>query len=210
MIRKLRGRGCNIYIIELGNKTYVVDTGLPGNEKEVFKAVKSCDGIILTHSHFDHMGSARALSSLLKCDVYSHPEEFDFLRGLKRHSYKGFLGFLAKTYETLKKPDFLERVRSVEEIKDLEFVHVPGHTPGSVAILLENDLICGDLVRGGGFLSKNPGLSSNSFNWNPEEYKRSLKKVAKLEFDKLLPGHGREVSREEFEKLVKNLDVPRV
>lgn len=205
MIEKIRGKGCNIYVIELNDRKYVVDTGLPGNEGIISRAVKDCSGIILTHSHFDHMGSAYSLSKLLKCSVYSHPEEFDFLKGLKKHEYRGFLGTLAKIYERIKKPKYLEEIKSVEELEDLEIIHLPGHTPGSIAILFESSLICGDLVRGGGLFSKEPGLSSNNFNWNSEEYKKSLKKVLKLEFDQLLPGHGKNISRDEFENLVKRL-----
>ncbi|ADC66671.1 Zn-dependent hydrolase including glyoxylase-like protein [Ferroglobus placidus DSM 10642] len=204
MVELIKAKGCNVYLVVVDGKKYVVDTGLPGNERRIAEAVKECEGIILTHSHFDHMGSARALSKILKSKVYAHPKEFEYLKGIKKHEYKGLIGSFARFYESIKKPKYLEEVESVEELKDLEIIHTPGHTEGSISILVGDSLICGDLVRCKVF-SDNPTLSSKNFNWNDEEYRRSLRKVLKFEFEKLYPGHGRVIRREEFEDLLKKV-----
>ncbi len=204
MVELIRAKGCNVYFVIINGKRYIVDTGLPGNEKRIAEVVRECDGIILTHSHFDHMGSAYSISKILKSKVYAHPEEFEYLKGVKKHEYKGLIGAFARFYESVKKPKYLEEVESVEELKDLEIIHTPGHTAGSISILVDDSLICGDLVRCSIFGS-NPTLSSKNFNWNNEEYRRSLKKVLKVEFEKIYPGHGRVIRREEFENLLKRV-----
>ncbi len=205
MIRKIKAKGCNVYLIK-DKKTYIIDTGLPGSTEKILSYVKSCDGVILTHSHFDHMGCAYELSARLGCKVYAHPDEFAFIKGEREFEFKGILGFFAKTYEKVKRPKYLDEVYSVDEL-EIDFVHAPGHTPGSIVILVEGKAICGDLVRGRTFFSRKVSFSSNSFNWSADEYRKSLKKVLKFEFSELLPGHGENVSREEFEKLLQKLQT---
>ncbi|MEM3341722.1 MAG: MBL fold metallo-hydrolase, partial [Thermoplasmata archaeon] len=81
------GRGSsNIYIIRRkkedkiydGNKTFIVDTGLPLCREKILKQLNDelaedrVDGIILTHFHFDHSGNAKYLSDFFNCNVYAH------------------------------------------------------------------------------------------------------------------------------------------
>ncbi|WP_459501682.1 MBL fold metallo-hydrolase [Bacillus sp. C1] len=65
----------NIFLIR-GDKTIIVDTGRPGDEKLILQALKkrnisSADVSLplLTHGHFDHFGSAQALREQLHVPV---------------------------------------------------------------------------------------------------------------------------------------------
>jgi glyoxylase-like metal-dependent hydrolase (beta-lactamase superfamily II) len=68
-------------------------------------------------------------------------------------------------------------------------VHVPGHTPGSIALHFPSDrlLICGDAIDGRG---QRLGPPPNSFTADVAQALVSLRRLAGLEFDVLCPGHG--------------------
>jgi len=56
----------NVYLIETGRDLFLVDAGYPGHERLILKALKTIPNkklklIFITHAHFDHYGSARAL-----------------------------------------------------------------------------------------------------------------------------------------------------
>jgi glyoxylase-like metal-dependent hydrolase (beta-lactamase superfamily II) len=68
-------------------------------------------------------------------------------------------------------------------------VHMPGHTPGSIALHFpaERLLICGDVIdRRRGRLE--PPLKG--FTVDMDQALDSLRRLAELEFDVLCPGHG--------------------
>lgn len=68
-------------------------------------------------------------------------------------------------------------------------VHVPGHTPGSIALHLPSErlLICGDTIdhRRGGL-----GRPPKPFTADMDQAIASLRRMAGLEFEVLCPGHG--------------------
>jgi len=73
---------------------------------------------------------------------------------------------------------------------DLELVHVPGHTRGSIALLWRDHLFTGDHVWAN---DDQTGLEAGRdvcwYSW-PEQ-RRSMRKLAGRAFRHVLPGHGR-------------------
>lgn len=66
----------------------LVDAGMPFSGREILKVTAERFGennppkaIILTHGHFDHVGSIVDLLDVWKVPVYAHPLEFPFLTG---------------------------------------------------------------------------------------------------------------------------------
>ncbi len=87
---------------------------------------------------------------------------------------------------------------------NLEFIHTPGHTPGSVSIYIDeySTTITGDLI----FENGTPGRT-DLYKSNTKKILESLEKVQSLDSDYILPGHGRILSgrngiRELFEKAI--------
>ena len=73
---------------------------------------------------------------------------------------------------------------------DLLVVPVPGHTPGSAALLLRDEvLFTGDHLWGDAEGSL--GASRSVCWWDWEEQVRSMERLAQLRFRAVLPGHGR-------------------
>jgi glyoxylase-like metal-dependent hydrolase (beta-lactamase superfamily II) len=88
------------------------------------------------------------------------------------------------------KPDII--LKEGDEIEDLRVIHTPGHTEGSICLFRPGKVI----FTGDALLSDRNGNAkplSRMMTLDMVKAKQSLKKTSKLEFDILLPGHGRPV-----------------
>ena len=88
-------------------------------------------GILITHGHFDHINGVEELLNKYDIPIYVNEKEMDF--------FKFNWG-----NENVKK------VSSGDKLKigniEIQFVHTPGHTPGSQCFLVKNNLISGDTL----------------------------------------------------------------
>ena len=127
--------------------------------------------VLLTHGHFDHVGATAPLAEAVGCRVYVHEAELSMPPYLRRGlRYTDFYG----EGDTL-------------DFDSLHFtvLHTPGHTPGSVTLMLGNKLFCGDLL----FRGSCGRTDSAGGSW--EQMLASLKRVAELPGDyEIYPGHG--------------------
>lgn len=184
---KLKSRGCNVYVVEIGEKTFLIDTGTDG--KIVAKQLKELDGVLVTHAHFDHVAGASEIEKTFGCPVYVHPYDAPYLLGEKEFSFSGILGKVAKMAEKLFKFTPPENVKNILDLKEVQVFHTPGHTPGSVCIIIDEDAYCGDLLRGGGKLSR------KEFCSDYESYLASVRTFLGLGWKKAFPGHGKKIDR---------------
>ncbi|WP_290597765.1 MULTISPECIES: MBL fold metallo-hydrolase [unclassified Archaeoglobus] len=199
---KLKSRGCNVYLID-DERFYLIDTGT--NADLILKQVKELDGIIITHAHFDHFAAAYKVQKEFGCPVFAHRIDIPYLLGEKKFQYSGLLGLLAKIGERLFRAKPPEEVRDVDNLDiKAQIIHTPGHTPGSICILKEEKLYCGDLLRGRNGLD----LSPKSFCSDYNQYLNSVKKIAELQFDVVMPGHGSAGSREHYDEILRKIILP--
>ena len=163
--------------------------------------------IILTHYHSDHSGSVKELKELTNCKVGIHKLDMDYVLGkIKPMSPKGIKGMFMKLVSSFAKynyfePDILfEDRNSIDFLNNSIILHTPGHTPGSICIYLdEKILFTGDTIR-----TDNKGEIlgfSPTFTYNSELTKESILKISKLNFDVILPGHGKPVLENASHKL---------
>ncbi len=185
----------------------LVDTGIPGREGAIVARMKesgiSPDEIrliLLTHGHADHAGSARALRDLSGAPVAVHREDAPMVRSGRQGALNptGTAGFILRAVYGRKasahfpplEPDIiLADSFSLNEygIRG-EVMHTPGHTAGSVSLLLGNgDAIVGDLVFPT-IPSGRPGLPF--FADDPDEVRASIGKVLAFQDGTIYPGHG--------------------
>lgn len=138
----------NCYIVnqEGNEKCIVID---PGDEAEkiasyIRKRNLTCEGILLTHGHFDHITGVNELRSLVGGKIYAHEAEKDLLEDPMLNA-SGMVG-----YEAAIQADVLLRDRQKLEIADMTFevIHTPGHTKGGCCFYAKEEkvLFSGDTI----------------------------------------------------------------
>ncbi|AGH82418.1 beta-lactamase domain-containing protein [Psychromonas sp. CNPT3] len=141
-------QNCSLIICEQTNKAAIVDPG--GDVQRILDVVKQqnviIDKVILTHGHLDHVGGAQRIANKLKVSIIG-PEKEDlfWLESLEEQSQH--FGFPMHTSFLPEK--WLEEgeIVNVGNIK-LQVLHIPGHTPGHIALLDEQSqqVIVGDIL----------------------------------------------------------------
>ena len=130
------------------------------------------EAILLTHGHFDHVGAVRDLAAETDCDVYISAADLSLPPMIT-----GGPLYYTDTY-----PE-----SGSLSIAGLTFciIPTPGHTPGSVCLMVEDAIFSGDtLFAGSCGRTDLPGGSWGSIS-------ASLKKLAALPGDyHVFPGHG--------------------
>jgi glyoxylase-like metal-dependent hydrolase (beta-lactamase superfamily II) len=85
------------------------------------------------------------------------------------------------------KPDLL--LKEGDDIGGFKVIHTPGHTVGHICLYQTGRVIfAGDTLRSD--RKGNPKAMSKQMTLNIEEAWKSVRKIAGLEFNILLPGHG--------------------
>lgn len=196
-------RGSNVYLLTDGPMT-LVDTGLPGNVAAIldFIALLGRDPgelayIVLTHGHMDHSGSAAALKRVTGAKIVAHEDEGDVQddgatlvtgdSNGRRHFLAGALARVAR-FEPCQVDVRTSDGELLSCAGGLRVVHTPGHTRGSMALLLEGRgvVFVGDAIIGNGDRLSRP----LPFGSNAGESERSLAKLGRLSFETCCFGHG--------------------
>jgi glyoxylase-like metal-dependent hydrolase (beta-lactamase superfamily II) len=200
-------RVANSYLYTADGKDFVIDTGLSGNGKKIASQItalgkdpQKIEAIILTHSDPDHSGSVAELKGITGAKVAIHEGDAPSLSGeraLKRA--KGVAGSMMRFMKIKTvKPDII--LKEGDEIAGLKVIHCPGHTEGSMCLYKPGEILfVGDVVRtdGSGHV-KGP---TKMMSLDIEEAWESVGKIAKLEFDILLPGHGKPIIHDASKKV---------
>lgn len=168
------------------NACVVVD---PGLDREAIERALNVSAwlpkaVLCTHGHFDHVGNAAWLQTKYKVPTYLRAAD------LKLAKMSNFMLAAFKLTQRLELPEF-ELIRDDDGIvrcggKSFAFHALPGHTPGSAVIRVEDLLFSGDsLYARKTALSRLPG----------EDHALLRKSLANL-FSwidggvRVLPGHG--------------------
>lgn len=144
----------------------------------------SLQGIFLSHGHFDHIDGLKELKSVTGANVYIYEDEEVFLRDIRYNLADNDL-FLNNVPD---KADYLFKDKELISVGgfDVEIIHTPGHTWGSVCFLVNNCIFSGDtLFRG------SVGRFDFPTGDGITEIKSIKEKLLVLDGDiKVYPGHG--------------------
>lgn len=169
--------GTNCYILEdeKTHETAVIDPG--GDAPEIIKALEGATlrYILLTHGHYDHTGGAAELAKALpRAEVYIHEKDF--------HGVDPVLFPLSTQMDGVTFYEEGDRIALGD--LELQVLHTPGHSEGSVTLRCGNLLFCGDtLFAGSCGRTDFPGGSV-------PKMLASLRRLGELEGDfQVLPGH---------------------
>ncbi len=166
----------NCYIIhdEASKTCCVIDPGYDADLvlSKLDSLGLTLEAILLTHGHFDHVGAVKELAAETGCAVYLHPEDLT----MPPMMTAGPL-YYTNTYA--------EGTRLTLAGLDITVLHTPGHTPGSVCLLVENTIFSGDtLFQGSCGRTDLPGGDWATIT-------KSLHRLAALEGNFwVYPGHG--------------------
>jgi hydroxyacylglutathione hydrolase len=93
--------------------------------------------IVSTHTHIDHVGGLALLHAATKAPVLIHEADLELYRHLDMQAQ--FLGM--RTPESIRIEDFVKEGDSVRwGGYGARVIHTPGHTPGSISLLVEKGL----------------------------------------------------------------------
>ena len=192
-------RWSRVYLIE-DETLALVDSGLPWNVGGVLKYIRAIGRnpddlrlVLMTHSHPDHTAGALGLRRRTGAEIVAHAGD------TRRHADQEVSLSYMRVFTSLKAPiPFLQRTPVARLVEDGEVlpalggvrvIHTPGHTPGSVCYLLKDRslLFSGDTAFSNG---RRLSRSLPFFGSDMQDYRRSLDRLAALEFDTLCGGHG--------------------
>ena len=196
-------RGGNVYLLVSDDGMALVDAALPGYDAPIASYISSLGKstselryILLTHSHPDHSGAVPFLTRQSAARVLVHERDVRWERdGRPRLFYPGQLLTFFWRFPALERiyaHDVVREGDTVPVMGGVRVVHTPGHTPGSVAFHLEDRgvLFTGDTLLSNGKRFSRP-LPFPGTNF--KEYRRSVERLAGLDFDVACPGHGRPI-----------------
>ena len=160
--------GTNAYFLICRHTGASVLVDAPGDADKILAQLKGTDPkyILMTHNHMDHTGALAEIKSALNVPVASHRDD------------AGSMPL---------KPDMLLTEGDVISCGDfqLEVLHTPGHTPGSLCFRTQKYLIAGDTLFPGG-----PGKTGS-----PADFRRIMESLSRKIFvlpgdTRFYPGHG--------------------
>ena len=166
----------NCYILwdEKSQHCVVIDPGYEPERvsDEVTRLGKTVEAVLLTHGHFDHVGGVRTLAAETDCRVYLCAQD------------------LSMPPQMTAGPLYYTDLYQEGDVLDLaglkiRVIQTPGHTEGSVCLLVEDAMFSGDtLFAGSCGRTDLPGGS-----W--ATILKSLKRLAAMDKDyAVYPGHG--------------------
>jgi glyoxylase-like metal-dependent hydrolase (beta-lactamase superfamily II) len=202
----------NAFLLTSSDGAVLVDTGLPGSEHKIGKGLSKAGCsfadlklIVVTHGHIDHAGSAARIRKRSGAPIVLHEGDLPYCQGrapLLRPS--GPFGRLFKMTGAIERPfakvepDILLSANRTLDLSAYglagEIVPTPGHTPGSLSVLLaDGTVIAGDLAASGillGGIAFKGWPKPPPFEEDTIEVARSLKLLLSKGAKRFYLGHG--------------------
>ena len=182
--------GINAYLVG----DVLVDAGIKGSAKKVLKAVqgRTIRAHAITHAHIDHVGGSKQVADALGVPFWCGANDAPAVRAGQQVGAKGIGSKLPGGFPKL---EVARELREGDELTEgFRVLDVPGHAPGHIAFHRESDgvAIIGDVFTHMNLFTTVVGLHlpPNAVTPDPEENRRSAKKVAALAPKVVGFGHG--------------------
>jgi steroid delta-isomerase-like uncharacterized protein len=214
---------CNVYLIEDEDGVTLFDAGARTMTRAVARAGARRGGIrriVLGHGHTDHRGTASALGVPVLC----HPDEVVDAEGSGGFRYwpEGLAGLPAghrQLHRLLHRyawdggpVEISGTVTEGDEIAGFRVVELPGHAPGQIGLWRESDRLA--LVSDCFYTldiwgrDADPHVPFALYNYDTEQARTSMRKLAEMEPAVAWPGHAKPLSGDVREQLLRAADAP--
>ncbi|MCF8379722.1 MAG: MBL fold metallo-hydrolase [Bacteroidales bacterium] len=205
----------NIYLVRHAHHSILVDSArhyrykVAKSRLEKILEGEKLNYLFLTHTHYDHAENAFRFKQDFNCKIIADEREKQFLEKGRSPLPKGtntlakIVVFLGNHFTNIEKYNPAKVDIPVDDIYELKttnevvrIIRTPGHSPGSVSLILENEIaIVGDAMFHVFENSIFPPFASDI-----SELINSWEKLLKTDCTLFLPGHGKEVPREMLER----------
>lgn len=182
----------NCYVIgsESTKQGMIIDPGAePGNILNMVEKLRlSIAWIVITHTHFDHIGALKAVKDATGAKLAIHEAETE---GAKQ-AIDQALGVMTGSVGKPAKPDRLLEDGDIIDIGDLQFtvLHTPGHSRGGISLVGQGVVFSGDtLFNSGVGRTDFPGCSHTQLMASIRN-----KLMALPDETVVFPGHGPETT----------------
>ncbi len=178
---------CSVYLVDAGDLV-MIDAGagrsfdrLVDNIRSLGLSPEKLKAVIVTHAHIDHVGALAQFRTRYRVEIIAHELDAPGIETGK--------GIGAEFYGMDYAPCAVDRrVWGAGASLDIgrhrfHLVHIPGHTPGSIAVYLD---IAGRRVLFGQDIH---GPYVPEWGAEPERARKSLRKLIELKPDILCEGH---------------------
>ncbi|HSR10841.1 MAG TPA: MBL fold metallo-hydrolase [Thermodesulfobacteriota bacterium] len=195
---------CCVYLLDLGD-LILIDAGAGKSVPALIENIESLGlghkplaAVVATHCHFDHIGGVPALKKKTGCQIIAHRLDSGAIE-------KGDAAKTAADWYNAKFPPTRVDIKLSETREVLKFekgeilcLHTPGHTPGSISVILDRDgkrLLFGQDIH---------GPFAESFGSNVDTWRKSMNVLLGLKADILCEGHFGVIEPEaEVEKYIR-------
>lgn len=198
-----RSEDAYVYLVDAKSSLVLIDAGVGYGNNKIEKNIKSLGleparvwHVIATHCHIDHIGGLHLWKDKYGSKIIAHQLDRAGIEGENKELTA------ASMYGVDYKPVRLDTVLTGEynqmKLGEIEFyfLHIPGHTPGSIAVYIdtpEGRILFGQDIH---------GPFSPSWGSDVKEWRRSMNKLLTLKADVLCEGHAGIYKGEEIKRYI--------
>jgi glyoxylase-like metal-dependent hydrolase (beta-lactamase superfamily II) len=203
----------NCYLIVGDGEPTMIDVGMKGDVAKVSQLLRQngvekgkLRNIVITHAHSDHYQGAAAVKANEGGKLMVHEADAVFVDGSVRMPlpHGGVKIAFILLAPLIKSPPAAVDVQLnegdvIKALGGLQVLHLPGHTPGNIALYSKKRkvLFCGDTLG-----NRDDKLSVPfQYKYHKEECDASFERLASMDIDALLPGHGPPILKGAKERL---------
>ncbi|MGC8635655.1 MAG: MBL fold metallo-hydrolase [Thermoprotei archaeon] len=188
------GTNANVYVFAVDGAVVQVDAGFDKSAQEVLsyyesKGIKPT-AVILTHSHIDHIRGLKVIFDLYRPSVYAHRYEIPVITGQRPQYSKNRLMSILSPFFKVPPVPLINDVTGLT-LPNVRVIETPGHTPGSITILLERADGRFAFVGDAAFERDGTLYVNERYSLDVQKARESLRAITSLSPITVLPGHGK-------------------